>query len=77
MSRSNVDSKNRFQEWVQRNITPNPPKYVTVQIGGLSHAPEFLAKVLVDGKDYGEGKGRNKKDAEKAAAEDALAKLKK
>jgi ribonuclease-3 len=77
VSRSNVDSKNRFQEWVQRNVTPNPPKYITVQIGGLSHAPEFLAKVLVDGKDYGEGKGRNKKDAEKAAAEDALAKLKK
>ncbi|WP_341528033.1 ribonuclease III [Nostoc sp. UHCC 0302] len=77
VSRSNVDSKNRFQEWVQRNITPTPPKYFTEQIGGLSHAPEFIAKVLVDGKSYGEGKGRNKKDAEKAAAEDALAKLKK
>jgi ribonuclease-3 len=72
-----VDSKNRFQEWVQRNITPTPPKYFTQQIGGLSHAPEFVAKVLVDGKSYGEGKGRNKKDAEKAAAEDALATLKK
>ncbi|MFN6570459.1 ribonuclease III [Dendronalium sp. ChiSLP03b] len=76
MARSNVDSKNRFQEWVQRNLTPTPPKYVTVQTGGLSHAPEFLAKVLVGEKNYGEGKGRNKKDAEKAAAEDALAKLK-
>ncbi|MBW4561590.1 MAG: ribonuclease III [Mojavia pulchra JT2-VF2] len=75
--RSNVDSKNRFQEWVQCNITPTPPKYVTVQIGGLSHAPEFLAQVFVDEKVYGEGKGRNKKTAEKAAAEDALAKLKK
>ncbi|MEA5617134.1 ribonuclease III [Cronbergia sp. UHCC 0137] len=77
VSRSNVDSKNRFQEWVQREVTQNPPKYTTEQIGGLSHAPEFLAKVLVEGKEYGEGKGRNKKDAEKAAAEDALAKLKK
>ncbi len=76
VSRSNVDSKNRFQEWVQRNVTPTPPKYFTEQIGGPSHAPEFIAKVLVDGKFYGEGKGRNKKDAEKAAAEDALAKLK-
>ncbi|BAY30860.1 ribonuclease III [Nostoc carneum NIES-2107] len=74
--RSNVDSKNRFQEWVQRNVSPTPPVYETVQIGGLSHAPEFLAKVFVDKKEYGEGKGRNKKDAEKAAAEDALAKLK-
>ncbi|MDZ8052535.1 MAG: ribonuclease III [Aulosira sp. ZfuVER01] len=76
VSRSNVDSKNRFQEWVQRNITPTPPKYVTVQVGGSSHAPEFIAKVFVGEKEYGEGKGRNKKDAEKAAAEDALAKLK-
>ncbi|WP_313931774.1 MULTISPECIES: ribonuclease III [Nostoc] len=77
ISRSNVDSKNRFQEWVQRNVTQTPPKYLTVQTGGLSHAPEFVAKVLVGEKIYGEGKGRNKKDAEKAAAEDALAKLKK
>ncbi|MBD2387705.1 ribonuclease III [Cylindrospermum sp. FACHB-282] len=77
VSRSNVDSKNRFQEWVQRNVTPNPPIYETEQIGGPSHAPEFVAKVVVDGKEYGEGKGRNKKEAEKAAAEDALAKLKK
>ncbi|XHR82423.1 MAG: ribonuclease III [Gloeotrichia echinulata GP01] len=73
--RSNVDSKNRFQEWVQRNVTPNPPKYVTVQVGGVSHAPEFIAKVFVGDKVYGEGKGKNKKDAEKAAAEDGLAKL--
>ncbi len=78
-SKSNnfVDSKNRFQEWVQRTVTPTPPKYFTEKIGGSSHAPEFIAKVLVDGKIYGEGKGRNKRDAEKAAAEDALANLKK
>jgi ribonuclease III len=77
MSRSNVDAKNRFQEWVQRNLTHTPPKYVTVQVGGMSHAPEFTAKVFVEDKEYGEGKGRNKKAAEKAAAEDALSKLEK
>jgi ribonuclease-3 len=75
--RSNVDSKNRFQEWVQTNISTTPPKYVTVQAGGEAHAPEFLAKVLVGEKEYGEGKGRSKKDAEKRAAENALANLKK
>ncbi len=74
--RSNVDAKNRFQEWVQKNITPSPPKYDTVPIGGSCHAPEFLAKVLVGNKVYGEGRGRNKRDAEKAAAENALARLK-
>ena len=75
VSRSNVDSKNRFQEWVQKNITPSPPKYVTEQVGGSCHAPEFVAKVLVGEEVYGKGRGRNKKDAEKAAAEDALARL--
>jgi len=75
-SRSSVDSKNRFQEWVQANIDTTPPKYVTVQSGGLSHAPEFISKVLVGEKIYGEGKGRSKKEAEKRAAEDALGKLK-
>ncbi|WP_055077549.1 ribonuclease III [Pseudanabaena sp. 'Roaring Creek'] len=75
--RSSIDSKNKLQEFVQANGAITPPKYETEQIGGMSHAPEFLAKVYVNGKIYGEGKGRNKKDAEKEAAADALAKLKK
>jgi ribonuclease III len=76
-SRSDVDSKNKFQEWVQRNVTLTPPKYVTVQVGGTPHAPEFVAKVLVNDRVYGEGRGRSKKSAEKAAAEDALVRIKK
>ncbi|MEG4270360.1 MULTISPECIES: ribonuclease III [unclassified Microcoleus] len=76
-TRSTVDSKNRFQEWVQSNGDTTPPKYVTLQAGGTPHKPEFLAKVYVAEKLYGEGKGKSKKDAEKNAAEDALAKLKK
>ncbi|GAB1543012.1 ribonuclease III [Scytonema sp. NUACC21] len=76
-SRSSVDSKNKFQEWVQRNVTQTPPKYVTTQVGGSSHAPEFIAQVLVNDRVYGEGRGRSKKEAEKAAAEDALARVKK
>jgi ribonuclease-3 len=43
----------------------------------LPHAPEFAAKVFVGEKEYGKGTGRSKKEAEKAAAEDALDKLKK
>jgi ribonuclease III len=76
VSRSSVDSKNRFQEWVQRNISDTPPKYETVQASGSPHTPEFIAKVFVSEKVYGQGKGRSKKEAEKAAAEDALDKLK-
>jgi ribonuclease-3 len=75
-SRSNVDSKNRFQEWVQSQGITTPPKYDTQHIGGPPHAPWFKAEALVEGKKYGEGEGRNKKEAEKAAAEDALKQLK-
>lgn len=75
--RSNVDSKNKFQEFAQANGATSPPRYTTERIGGTDHAPEFLATVYVGNKLYGEGKGRSKKDAEKKAAEDALERLKK
>ncbi|MEH1909152.1 MAG: ribonuclease III [Nostoc sp.] len=74
VSRSNVDSKNRFQEWVQSKGITTPPIYKTEQ-DGPAHAPTFVATVFVDGIEHGTGTGRNKKEAEKAAAEDALAKL--
>ena len=78
--RSSIDSKNKLQEFVQTNGETTPPKYETKQVGGMSHAPEFQSRVkvtTVSDEIYGEGKGRNKKDAEKEAASDALAKLKK
>jgi ribonuclease III len=75
--RANVDSKNRLQEVVQANGAKAPPKYVTEKLGGTDHAPEFHARVYVDGVLYGEGRGSSKKKAEKQAAEDALSKLKK
>ncbi len=75
--RSNVDSKNRFQQWVQANKSNNPPKYITEKIEGTpDHSPLFISKVYVDNKFYGEGKGKNKKDAEKEAAENALINIK-
>jgi ribonuclease III len=77
VARSNVDSKNKLQETVQANGASSPPKYVTEKVGGADHSPEFISRVYVDEKLYGEGKGRSKKDAEKQAAEDAIAKLKK
>ena len=75
--RSNIDPKNQLQEFVQANGAKAPPKYVTEQIGGTDHAPEFHARVYVDGVLYGEGRGSSKKKAEKRAAEDAISKLKK
>ena len=78
--RSSIDSKNKLQEFVQANGATTPPEYETEQVGGMSHAPEFESEVCVttvSGKIYGKGKGRNKKNAEKEAAADAVAQLKK
>jgi ribonuclease-3 len=77
IARSSVDSKNRFQEFVQKQGITQPPRYVTEQVGGSDHNPEFISRVYVADKCYGEGKGRSKKNAEKSAAEDALSHLKK
>jgi ribonuclease-3 len=74
--RSNLDSKNQLQEWAQLNFKGALPRYQTYQIGGVDHAPEYLAHVLIGEKVFGEGKGKGKKAAEKLAAEDALAKIK-
>jgi ribonuclease III len=70
-----VDPKNRFQEWVQQNIGPITPQYITIQEAGPDHAKEFTVQVRVNSKVYGQGSGRSKKEAEKRAAEDALKKL--
>jgi ribonuclease-3 len=76
-TRSNVDAKNRFQHWVQTHLGQVKIIYVTEQIAGTEHNPVFLATVLVEKQKFGEGKGRNKKEAEKQAAENALENLKK
>jgi ribonuclease III len=77
VARSNVDSKNRFQQWVQANISSTPPKYITEKVEGTpDHSPQFVSKVYVGNQCYGQGQGKNKKEAEKDAAEDALIKVK-
>jgi ribonuclease-3 len=75
--RSNVDSKNQLQEWVQATFGSMLPQYETIRIGGPDHLPEYLARVFIGEKLYGEGKACGKKEAEKRAAEDALSQLKK
>jgi ribonuclease-3 len=68
--------RNILQEWVQHNISPLiSTQYIVYQTGLLQHAPEFLAIVIIAEKEYGRGTGKNKKEAEKAAAENALARI--
>jgi ribonuclease-3 len=69
-----IDSKNLFQQWALANQGENP-QYFILDSSGPDHAKEFTVEVRVKGKVYGIGKGRRKQEAEKRAAEDALARL--
>lgn len=71
-----VDSKNQFQQWAQIKLGQVPQYFITKE-SGPPHAKEFAVEVRVGNKNYGKGSGRNRKDAEKRAAENAIAKLKK
>jgi ribonuclease III len=75
VSNSRIDPKSELQVFVQQNTT-TLPKYVTQRTGGEDHRPEFRSKVYIGDNFCGEGQGCSKKDAEKQAAEDALARLK-
>jgi ribonuclease-3 len=66
------DCKTLLQEQVQARGS-SPPVYRVRETCGPSHAPLFLVDVLVGGVVVGSGEGRSKKDAEQAAARDALA----
>ncbi len=74
VSVSSVNFKSRFQEWALANVGENP-NYVIIAQSGPDHAREFTAEVRVGDRKYGEGQGRRKQDAEKAAAEDALGRI--
>jgi ribonuclease-3 len=51
------------------------PRYVTLLEDGPDHDRTFTIEVYLDNKPCGVGMGKNKKDAEQAAAEEALQKL--
>ncbi|MGH7856255.1 MAG: ribonuclease III [Candidatus Binatia bacterium] len=67
------DAKTRLQEFVTRRYG-NLPRYRTVG-HGPDHAKQFLADVYVNEHLYGRGEGRSKKEAEQAAAAQALEEL--
>jgi len=72
--RSTLDPKNQLQEWSQLTFG-QLPNYVNERIGGPDHAPDYLSKVFLGAQLYGEGNACGKKEAEKRAAENALANL--
>lgn len=67
------DPKSRLQELAARSFD-GVPRYVVTD-DGPDHAKEFSARVYLGSEDLGVGRGRTKKDAEQAAAAQALAVL--
>ena len=47
----------------------------TTERDGPDHEPTFFARVKVQGQPFGEGRGGNKREAERRAAEEALVRL--
>lgn len=70
------DYKTELQELIQR--TPNSHvSYELIGETGPDHDKTFAFMVCLNGEQIGEGKGRTKKEAEQAAAREALKKLQK
>ncbi|MBS2028824.1 MAG: ribonuclease III [Deltaproteobacteria bacterium] len=68
------DYKTELQERAQ-SVVHAQPRYRVTHEEGPDHAKTFEVEVVIGGETYGTGSGRNKKDAEQAAAKVALEKL--
>ena len=72
---ASTDNKTKLQELVQQK-SGRVLSYEVTGESGPDHRKEFTVSVMVNGQPVGSGKGRTKKEAEQAAAGDALGKLK-
>ena len=66
-----INPKGELQELLQ-SISPNSPGYEVISQSGPEHEKLFVVEARWEGMVLGKGSGRNKKQAETAAAEDAL-----
>jgi len=69
-----ADSKNAYQEYVQKNKLGSVG-YETLSKIGPDHSPEFRVAALLNGCRIAEGKGQSKKIAESVAAAEALKRI--
>lgn len=68
-----ADPKTRFQEWAHAERAATP-RYVDAGDSGIeSDEQRFTVEVRLEGEVWGSGQGRTKRAAERAAAEQALA----
>ncbi len=75
VSRPMQDSKGQLQEILQKN-GGETPVYEITGTSGPPHAPVFEARVSRGGQELGTGSGKTKKQAEQAAALEAIKRLK-
>lgn len=68
--------KAELQDYSQKKYQ-KPPDYDVVEERGPPHSRTFLISVKIEGKEWGQGEGASKKQAEQAAAEDALRNIEK
>lgn len=66
-----TDYKSQLQQIVQSR-SKVPPRYVVVEEWGADHDKTFVIEVQIGGKPSGRGQGKSKKQAEQAAAKEAL-----
>jgi ribonuclease-3 len=69
------DHKSKLQEWAQKKFKI-PPEYLLKRTSGPDHAKIFEMEVTVSQQVLGAGSGKSKKEAEQAAARDALKRIK-
>ena len=69
------DHKTEFQELVQERYG-STPVYILVDTAGPPHDRRFTVEAHIGAEQLGRGVGRSKKEAEQAAAREALARLK-
>lgn len=69
-----TDHKSRLQELLQKRHK-SPPVYELASADGPDHDKTFKILVRLADKELGRGTGKNKKEAEQAAARDALSRI--
>lgn len=63
-----------LQDWCQKNFG-HPPDYQVIDETGPDHSKQFHVIVTINERHLGEGRGASKKEAQQAAAQDALSRL--
>lgn len=66
-----INPKGQLQELLQ-SISPRSPVYETISESGPEHEKTFVVEAVWEGIELGQGRGRSKKQAETAAAEEAM-----